>query len=193
MSDTAQNTESIQLWDCLHDGTLESLRSDLVARTVTFVIDVPFHWEFNNLPPDTRFQISLTEVLAASPLTFVPWPTRQTYITAADYELSVEESRKGRLQSVDWDEAFRKLEPARQFDVSGASFTETSPAFSTLCLQGSIDATGDYYELRIEAKHSQFFIGDNEVPLKDFVEFGERYWHAFATRTRPEDTQKEPE
>jgi hypothetical protein len=183
MSEDSVTVAKISLWDCLHDGTLEGIASDLLARTVTFVIDVPFHWEFNDLPQSTRFRISLAEVLATSALTFVPWTGRHTNLTAVQYELAVEESSKGRLQSVNWDDAFTKLGQAGEYLISDASLTQTQSAQSVLNLKGSVETAGDYYELRIEAKQVQFFIGEDELSPKDFVKFGERYWQAFSEKS----------
>jgi hypothetical protein len=182
MSENAASANEISLWECLHDGVLEGIASDLLARTLTFVIDVPFHWEFNGLPPSTRFHINLADVLTASALTFVPWPGRHTDLTAAQYELGVEESSKGRLQSVEWNDAFSKLERTGEYRVSGASFTQTRSAASLLRLEGSVDTAGDYYELRIEARQVQFSVGQSHLSPEDFAKFGERYWQAFSER-----------
>jgi hypothetical protein len=191
MSDFPQTSESVSLWDCLHDGNIDGVFSDLLAQTVAFVIDVPFHWEFNSLVESTRFRISFAEVLATTALTFLPWPGRHTNLTAADYELSQDEARKGRLQSVEWDTAFRHIESTGELLIYDASFIKTQSS-SSFHLEGSTDS-GDYYELRIEAKQARFFIGDSEVSLDDFLKFGERYWKAFVNGTIPEDLQKELE
>lgn len=182
MSDGIATKSDISLWDCLHDGTLESIFSDLFARTVALVIDVSFHWEFNGLSRNTRFRISLAEVLSTSALTFFPWPGRQTDLTAAQYEQALKESGKGRLQSVQWDKTVVQIEKDADYLIYGATLTKDRSGSFTLRLQGTLETKGDYYELLIEARQVQFFIGQGEVSLEDFVTFGGRYWEAFATK-----------
>ena len=55
-------TEEESLWVSLHDGILESLTSDRLARSVVLVIDVPYIWEFHAKPDTTRFHVLLEGV-----------------------------------------------------------------------------------------------------------------------------------
>src|ERR1700743_319333 len=73
MPDEGHKTEKLSLWECLHDGSIEKVRSDLLARTLTIVVDMPFHWEFHKLPADTRFEIVGESVRVAEVFGFEPW------------------------------------------------------------------------------------------------------------------------
>ena len=101
-----ESNNPVDLGACLHDGILEALRSDLMGRTLSFVINSPFHWEFHNLPADTRFELIAEGVRTIGAYAFEPWPgavepTREMPWKEAQAQRR-SDALKGRLISSDW-------------------------------------------------------------------------------------------
>src|SRR5450432_1932900 len=80
MSTVSISDEEVSLWDCLHDGRLESLVSDTLARSVNIAVDVPYLWSFHSLPSSTRFHLILqgSQDRGSSEVCVVAWGTRHT-------------------------------------------------------------------------------------------------------------------
>ena len=57
MTKRLENSEPVSLSECLHDGIMESLKSDPMARMLTIEVDSSFHWDFHKLSTETRFKI----------------------------------------------------------------------------------------------------------------------------------------
>jgi hypothetical protein len=51
------NSETISLWESLHDGYFERVMSNPLSRAVTITVDAPSRWEFYSLPAETRIEI----------------------------------------------------------------------------------------------------------------------------------------
>ena len=195
MPDEVQKTEAIYLWDCLHDGTLEKLRSDLMARTLTIVVDSPYHWECHRLPPDTRFQIVGENVRIAETFDFEPWlgatePPRDLPWKDAQ-EQRRQDSEKGRLISSDWNAFVAALETEEDHEILLAELTNSQP-LAVLEVGVYSYPNSNYYTVKIHAERFRFQVGEREVSLEDFQEFGAKYWQAFAARSKTQDTHTEP-
>jgi hypothetical protein len=195
MSDEVQKTEAIYLWDCLHDGTLEKLRSDLMARTLTIVVDSPYHWEFHKLPSDTRFHIVGENVRVTETFDFEPWlgatePTRDLPWKEAQ-EHRRQDYEKGRFISSDWNDFVAALETDENLEIMEAELITSQP-LAVLKLGVCSYPNSNYYTVKVHAERFRFQVGDCELSLEDFQNFGAKYWQAFAARSKTQDTPIEP-
>jgi hypothetical protein len=195
MSDKAKKTEAIYLWDCLHGGTLEKLRSDLMARTLTLVVDSSYHWEFHKLPADTRFQIVGENVRIAETFGFEPWlgatePSRELPWKDAEKHRH-QDSEKGRLISTDWNAFLAAMETDEDHEILEAKLTDSQPLV-VLELGVYSYPNSNWYTVKIHADHFRYHVGERELSLEVFQEFGSKYWQAFGDRSRTQETQIEP-
>src|SRR5271154_993118 len=93
MPDGVHKTEALSLGQSLHDGDIKQVRSDIMARTLTIVVDTPFHWEFHKLPADTRFEIVGENVRITEALNFEPWPGALVPMQGTPWEEAEERRR----------------------------------------------------------------------------------------------------
>ena len=187
MSDTNLSSAEVSLWDCLHDGSLQSLTSDKLARSVTVVIDVPYLWSFHSLPQETKFRLVLDGVREVEILQFKPWPGDFVIPEGLPWpesqKLRQDNYLKGRLESGDWQTLAAKLENTERYEISNAAVTVRDGGTALLTFQLMDDDGTDFPEVRITAKRLRFFLGEGqELSLQDFLRFGEAYWQAFAQR-----------
>ena len=105
MATSTRTDEILSLWNCLHDGSLESLTSDTLARSIVLVVDVPYIWSFHSLPDTSRFHLVLQGVRAAEALKFVSWPGDLVMPEGLSWKESEEIRKgffdKGRLESIE--------------------------------------------------------------------------------------------
>ena len=194
MFDEAQKTEAIYLWNCLHDGIMEKLHSDLMARTLAIVVDSPFHWEFHKLSSGTRFQIIGENVRIAETFGFEAWLGATELPCDLPWEDAEEQrhqdSEKGRLISSDWNAFVAALETDEEHEILEAELTNSHP-LAILELGVYSYPNSNYYTVKIHAERFRFQVGEREVSLEDFQEFGAKYWQAFAAKSKTHDTQTE--
>jgi hypothetical protein len=157
-----------------------------MARTLTIVVDTPFHWEFHKLPADTRFEIVAENVRIAETFDFEPWPGAFVPIQGTPWEEAEERRRsdyeKGRLISTDWKHFINQIETGEDYEIMSAE-VDVSPAKALLNL-GVLSSRSNWHEVKIHADHFRFFIANHELPLRDFQEFGSKYWTDWASRSK---------
>jgi hypothetical protein len=137
MPDGVYKTEELSLWECLHDGEIKQVRSDLMARTLTVVVNSSFHWGFHNLPEETRFELVGENVRVAEVFSFEAWEGARNPPQDAPWEEAEkqrkEDSEKGRLISIDWKRFTSQIETDEDCLILSASL-ETSSAKNVLSL-----------------------------------------------------------
>jgi hypothetical protein len=186
MNDSIQNVQSQSLWDCLHDGSVVSFDSNLMARTLTIAVDSPYHWEFHELPAETRFRIIGENVRIAEAFDFEPWlgavdPPRETPWEEAQSQ-RMSDYKKGRLISTDWNAFVADIVTDEDYEIMNAELTNGQPlAVLELGIMSYPDSR--YRTVRIQAEGFRFHVGERELSLDEFLEFGEAYWKHFAQRS----------
>jgi hypothetical protein len=188
MSIDSENNDDVGLWECLHDGSLESLTHNRLDRTITLVVDVPYIWSFHNMPPESRFHIVLHDVLTVESLAFQPWP-RQTVIPSGlswneQQTIWTEMQAKGFLSSSDWAAFCARIEIASEYEFSHAYLSTLAAGQIMFVAELANYAANDYTTMRITAGHINFLIDSNkEMILPEFLSLGKAYWDDFATRS----------
>ena len=174
--------EPRSLWDSLHDGKLQSCRSDLLNRSLR----LQFHiWHLVEEGSDTTFDFYLSEVTSARATITVRWPGECVLPPAASREvqgiLIAEYQAKWREQSLGWSE-FETAFPANLLVISNASLAVGAES-GTLQLQGMLDGdTFDdlYCEVCIDFNGLVIKTSENqELSLDEFDQLGIAYWEAW--------------
>ncbi len=196
MTNTLQNTEPTSLWECLHDGSLVSFESDLMARTLTIAVDSSYHWEFHNLPSDTRFRIIGEHVRIAEAFDFESWlgaiePARETPWEEAQAK-RLSDYEKGRLISTDWNAFVADIGTDEDYEVMNAELTNGQPLV-VLELGVMSYPNSNYRTVKIHAERFRFHVGERELSLNEFQEFGAAYWNNFAQKSKAQSLQLESE
>jgi hypothetical protein len=193
-SEQDKNTEEISLGSCLHDGILEKLSSDLMARTLTFVIDSPFHWEHHKLSEETRFEIVAEGVRVVEVFNFEPWPGASEPPKGTLYEDAEKhrrrEDERGRVESSDW-KAFTAEVESDGHTILNATLNKNGAPLKSIRLGILSDRNSDYRDIQIQADDFHFSIGKREMSVEDFQSFGEAYWKAWAARNTNQTTRSE--
>jgi hypothetical protein len=179
--------EAVSLWDSLHDGSLESLSSDALDRSMTVVVDVPYLWSFHSLPDTARFRLILEGVSEVEALRFVAWPGDLVIPEGSSWEdseaIRARYFEKGRLESVEWQDVAGRLLKTDEYEISQATITIRGHNATMLTLQLSNYDRNDYPKIRITAERVRFFLGsERELSRPEFLNLGEAYWRAFAER-----------
>jgi hypothetical protein len=180
------NTSPLSLWECLHDATIQTLRSDRVACTLTVDLDVFYIREHHGLPDDLRFILRFEGVSSVRANVFAVWPGELSLPPGASPEernrAIGEVQAKSREQSVSWSELETALEAEGvTFDIYAAELVEGENSVA-LRLQGYLDSE-DYYELFIRAASLALSTSDGQgLTLQQFRQMGELYWDAFEQR-----------
>ncbi len=177
------------LWDPLHDGEILSLRSDLMARTVSMTIDVGYLRAFHGLADDARFSFELQDVESARVTSWAIWPGKCADIKGKSRDeqqlLIAEYQAKWREDSMGWT-AFEAALAGQAFDISDA---EVARARTKTCLKLYGHPLGGefkdhYFGIILRAGRLVIGLGDDQVlDLEAFVKLGNDYWEAFAART----------
>ncbi len=182
--------ELISLWDSLHDGSLESLSSDTLDRSITLVVDVPYLWSFHSFPSTARFRLILEGVSEVQAFRLVPWPGDLVIPEGSSWEdseaIRARHFEKGRLESVEWRDVARRLLKTDEYEISHATIAIREHDDEILTMELLKDDRSDSPTIRITAERMRFFLGsERELSRQEFLELGEAYWRAFAER-RPE-------
>jgi hypothetical protein len=186
VSTDISTNEEVSLWECLHDGPLESVTSDMLARSMTILVDVPYVWKFHQMPSETRFRLVLEGVRVIEAFQFAAWPGELVKPEGVSWEeserLRHEHYKKGRLESIDWQILAQKLEHPEEYEISNATITESNTGTVILMLQLT-DYSRDFPEIRVTAEKLRTFLNaDHELTLEEFLALGEAYWKAFSER-----------
>jgi hypothetical protein len=182
-------TQTISLWDCLHDAEIVSIRSNLLERTMNLACEIEHLREFHRLDEGFRFTFQLGGVQSARVLCYAIWPGGCSIPDG----LSVEEQRKivadyqakWREESASWNEFEARItrEDEQVFDISDAALATSpnSPVAFKLC--GHINHA-TYHEVYIRFEMLKISGSDGrELELRDFQRLGEQYWEAYSKRS----------
>ena len=195
MPDGVYKTEELSLWECLHDGEIKQVRSDLMARTLTVAVNSSFHWEFHNLPEETRFELVGENVRVAEVFSFEVWAGAGNPPQDAPWEEAEkqrkEDSEKGRLISTDWKHFTSQIETNEDCLILSASL-ETSSAKNVHSLGVMSYPNSDWRDVRIHAECFRFFVGARELSVQAFQEFGSKYWEDWSSKSRTQESPTEP-
>lgn len=179
------DTRNISLWDALHDGTLMSVQSDVLNRTVTLQFDVDYVRDFNHLPQDTRFVMVLSGVQSVRAVRSEPWPGGFSLPKGVSREeesrLMAEYRSKWRDESQSWKE-FEQLS-GEDMGVSDAMIAVGDSNSIALRMAVMTFEGNSYFEAFIRAQGISFSVGDDQMEVEQFLSLGEAYWKAFADRS----------
>ena len=176
----------LSLSHTLHDGDLVNVVSDLLARSVTLTFDVLYLRDFHHLPDDSRFVVTLSGVKSARSARSVRWPGEFSIPagTPRDEErrLVAEYQSKWREQSQDWDDFERHI-------GSGVEVSDATLAVGRtgVALKLGVLTDNDYVKAVLRGRSVTFRIGAQELTTQQFVQFGEPYWTAFASKRNSSD------
>jgi hypothetical protein len=181
-------TQTVSLWDCLHDAEIVSVRSNLMQRTMSLACEIEHLREFHKLGEGFQFTFHLEGVQSARVLHYAIWPGGCSIPDG----LSVEEQRKivaeyqakWREESGSWNEFEARIdrEDEQVFGISDAALatSPSGPVAFKLC--GHLNyATYQEVYLRFETLKISGSDG-KELTLKDFQQLGEKFWEAYSKR-----------
>jgi hypothetical protein len=159
----------------------------MLARTVTILVDVPYVWEFHQMPSESRFHLVLEGVRMIEAFRFAAWPGELVIAEGLSWDesqkLRHEHYEKGRLESIDWQVLAQELEHTEQYEISHATTTDSDTGTVILKLQLADFSENFFPEIRITAEKLRTFINaECELTLEEFLALGEAYWIAFAER-----------
>jgi hypothetical protein len=66
--------QSVSLWESVHDGELQSVQSDVLARWLQVKVAVGYLVSFHAMPGDLTFTFYLEGVQSVRVLRYTPWP-----------------------------------------------------------------------------------------------------------------------
>lgn len=187
-----QGTDSISLWDSLHDAHVVSIRSNLLDRTLVLFFEIEHLRRFHHLPEGFQFIVCLEGVQSARVLHHAIWPGDFSVPSGVSRD---EESRlvkeyqaKWREESASWNEFETSIarEIKQIFNISDAELVATQEALIVLRLNGHLTAATNhatYHEVFLRAERLNFSGSDGKtVNLDDFRKLGGSYWEAFSIR-----------
>ena len=184
-----QGTETIDLWACLHDAHVVSVRSNLLDRTMTLTCEIEHLRSFNGLPEGLNFVLSLDGVQSARVLRYAIWPGEFAIPTGVSREeearLVADYQAKWREESVTWRvfEAAIMRENEQVLDISDATVALSPEREIALRLCGHLNYA-TYHEVFIRA--TRLSVSDTvgtKLAIEEFQTLGQLYWDAFATRS----------
>ncbi len=177
-------TQTFSLWHSLHDGSLLSVTSDLLAGTVTLRFEVDYVRDFHQLPEGAHFFIALEGVQSVRALCSVPWPGEFSIPqgTPREQQSSMvdEYQAKWREESRSWAE-FEGLTD-KGLEVMDATLARGA---NSVALKLEVMVENDSYERAyLRGEGITFIVGDRKVTQEEFLALGEAYWEAFSARQR---------
>src|SRR4051812_13476750 len=98
--------EPQSMWNCLHDGELQSVHADTLERSLELAFEVSYLQEHHRLPDDLLFQFRFSGVRSVRATTFIRWPgpfpNTEGKPREEESQLIREYWSKGREESVTW-------------------------------------------------------------------------------------------
>jgi hypothetical protein len=195
MSEPSQHSEPLSLWECLHDGTIVSLETDSMARSFTVIVESDFHREFHELPADSRLRIVGQNVRIAELFDLEPWVGATEPATDKPWkeahEVRLQNFAKGLLISTDWKAFTDGIAADEDFLVMSAVLRMDQPLdileLGVMCYPSS-----NYRTVMIHAESFRFHVGERELSLDEFREFGAAYWKDWAAKSKVQSAQNDP-
>jgi hypothetical protein len=179
--------EPISLWDSLHDGELASLRSDLFRRSLTMECRVWHLINFHKLPESLSFTFELSNVTSARVTRWARWPGEVAELKGLSHEeqtrIVAEYQAKWREESDSW-QSFEDQITTGQIDAPDIHNAQLALDNKAVALSMDIDTEDQGFRaLTIAAESLTIRRSDgNLVTLQAFLQLGEEYWSAFASR-----------
>ena len=200
MSDNTMDqngTEEIPLWNSLHDGELQSIKSDRHKRTLILEFDIRHIRKSHELADDYRFVWKFEDVISANAVVWIPWERvsteeLETLSNDANSVTLSEQWSKGHKESASWEDLETELSKKNSFiDVGDATFHQSEQGI-TLDFQGrrESDDLEDCYRLITIHACSISLSGSDGVSmsLEEFIQLGTDYWDAFEKRSHDRKT-----
>jgi len=163
------------IWDSVHDGELQSVESDLLARTLTIQFDVPQLRSFHKLADDVRFRFALEGVQSVRVLRWEIWPGKFPFSNTGTWEEQQERTSEYRKLWRQESESWRAFENKVNSDNS-VVFTDGDvvSADDQLTLRLGVQMTdGEWYEVFIRAKKLILTRTDQQsFGLEEFLSLG---------------------
>ena len=185
--------EYLDAW--LHDACVESIRSDLLKRTVSLHCDIEHLREFHRLPEGFQLILRLEGVQSARVYRYSIWPGEFSVPQGLSHE---EESRlvldyqaKWREESLSWAEFEKAItrECEQVLNIADATLA-TSKDLIALRLRGHLNYTV-YHEVFLRAEKLVISGSNARVfALRELNVLGEAFWEDFSRRqpaTIPEE------
>jgi len=179
---------TLSLWDSLHDANVVSIRSDLLARTVTFTFENEPLRSFHQYDDEFQFVLNLEGVQSARVLRYEIWPggcSIPSGIPREEERKLVEQYQaKWREESASWSEFEARVSRVDEqvFDISDAALAFSGDRPTSLKLCGHLNYA-TYHEVYLRFETLQIFGSDRRVlDLREFQRLGEAYWTAFSKR-----------
>jgi hypothetical protein len=190
-----EGVQEHSLWECLHDGELFSIRSDLLQRNVVLRFDVSYIRKFHALPLDMRFIFQLDGVQGVRVVRFVKWPGNFSVPNGVTREeesrLIAEYQAKWREESGSWSSVESSITADAPLDISDASLVTGQEEQVALKLTGH-DANDEYLEIFLRAERLDVLSSDNRrLGLEQFEKLGKAYWEKFVEKRRNRQTEGE--
>jgi hypothetical protein len=177
--------EYLDAW--LHDACVESIRSDLLKRTVSLHCDIEHLREFHRLPEGFQLILRLEGVQSARVHRYSIWPGEFSAPPGLSHEeesrLVLEYQAKWREESLSWTEFEKAItrECEQVLDIADAAFA-TSKDLIALRLRGHLNYTV-YHEVFLRAEKLIISGSDGRVfGVKELQELGEAFWEDFSRR-----------
>ncbi len=183
-----QGAAIVSLWDCLHDGRLVSLSSNLAERTVSLSCQIEHLRSFHELPEGVQFVLTLEDVQSARVVRSAIWPGGCSVPDGVSRE---EESRiiaeyqaKWREESASWNEFETAVnrEDGGVFYILDAALATSRDGILAIRIDGQLGSGprnnyAAYHEFFVRAARLEISTSDGKrFELKDFLRLGEIYW-----------------
>jgi hypothetical protein len=183
-----QGTETISLWDCLHDAHVVCIVSNLIERTMVLSCDIEHLRSFHGLAEGFQFSLNLENVHSARVLRYAVWPGEFTVPKGVSREeeslLIAEYQSKWREESLSWDvfETTVTREDEQVFDISDATLAFSSGEEVAFRLCGHLNYA-IYHEIFARATGLKISGTDGkQFTIEEFQKLGQSYWEAFVAR-----------
>jgi hypothetical protein len=174
-------TETVSLWECLHDGSLVHIASDLTERSVLLRFDVDYVREFNKLPKGMTFDFLLSGVQSVRSLRFSRCEVHAGMSKEEQCLRIAEYQAKWREESEDWNTFETATNAADSPEVSDATLVKGGRE-TTLRL-GLLMADESYRDVFLRADSLDIRTSDGrQFTVLEYLVLGEAYWNAFAAR-----------
>lgn len=181
---------SVSLWECLHDGCVVSIRSNLFERSMSVFCEIQHLRVFHQLDAGFQFVLQLDGVQSARVSRYEIWPGECSIPPGSSREvesrLIAEYQAKWREQSFSWEkfEASVTREDEQVFDISDAAVASSPKGIVALKLCGHLNYAS-YHEVFLRAERLAISGSDGkEFRLEEFRKLGEAYWEAFSRRAQ---------
>ena len=182
------SASAISLWDCLHDAEVVSVRSNLLDRTMTLLLESDHLREFHKLGDPFQFVFDLRGVESARASRSAIWPGECSIPQGATFEeqrqIVDEYQSKWREESWSWDD-FESCISGQDKHVLGIAdaalaMSNVGPVAAKIC--GLLDYN-TYHEIYLRFEKLAIS-GSDGTPysLEQFRGLGEAYWLARSQR-----------